>query len=342
MWELGRQAAQSATVSAAFDAGIDGLLDRLAASDDAEAAAFLDAFEAFLFDYGARAQNEYDLISVSWEVRPEIALSAIDLMRRSDPAQAPATRHAASVAERDRSAAEIRAAIEGDAEASGTFEAALQSSRVFLSGRERAKTNVVVIINEMRVALREYGRRLVEQGVVDEIEQLFMVTDRELDQLRFDHDAFRATISQRWAQYRSLFDREPVFIVNGRVPSLDEMTPRSTGGYEQVGSGAVLSGAAGSGGSATGRARVILDAADPMALEPGDVLVAPQTDPSWVPLFVAASAVVVDVGALGSHAMIVSRELGIPCVASVEDATKRIPDGATVTVDGNTGTVTVH
>jgi pyruvate,water dikinase len=45
---------------------------------------------------------------------------------------------------------------------------------------------------------------------------------------------------------------------------------------------------------------------------------------------------------MGSHAMIVSRELGIPCVASVADATRIIPDGATITVDGNAGTVTVH
>jgi pyruvate,water dikinase len=72
------------------------------------------------------------------------------------------------------------------------------------------------------------------------------------------------------------------------------------------------------------------------------VLVAPQTDPSWVPLFVPAAAVVVNVGAMGSHAMIVSRELGIPCVASVADATDTIPDGAIVTVDGNAGTVTIH
>ena len=342
MWALGRQAAERDAVRAAFDQGVEGLLARLAASDDVDAAAWLGAFESFLHAHGARAQNEYDLISRSWEVRPEIALSAIDLMRRSDESQSPAARNATSVAERDRSAAEIRELIADDAEAAGTFEAALQSSKVFLSGRERAKTNVVIVINEMRVALREYGRRLVERGVIDEVEQVFMVTDRELDQLRFEEASFSETIRDRWARSRVLFERRPGFIVNGRVPSLDEMTLRADEDADQVGSGTVLSGAAGSGGSATGRARVVLDAADPTALEPGDVLVAPQTDPSWVPLFVAASAVVVDVGALGSHAMIVSRELGIPCVASVEDATKRIPDGATVTVDGNTGTVTVH
>ena len=94
-------------------------------------------------------------------------------------------------------------------------------------------------------------------------------------------------------------------------------------------------------GVATGRARVILDAADPSALDPGDVLVAPFTDPAWTPLFVPAAAVVVDVGAQLSHAVIVSRELGIPCAVSVKDATRRIPDGALVRVDGDAGTVTL-
>ena len=342
MWDLGRQAAASPSVTKAFDAGVEGVRDRLAADGGADATAFLAAFDDFLFQHGARAQNEYDLISQSWEVRPEIALAAIDLMRRSDADKSPTVRNAAAVAERNRIADEVRAALAADAESLGTFEAALGSAKVFLGGRERAKTNVVTIINEMRVALREFGRRLVERGVIDEVEQLFMVTGTELDPLRHHPETMSGTIRARWAQYRTLFDREPVFIVNGRVPSLSEMRPRHAGGVEQVGSGTVLKGAAGSGGTATGRARVVLDAADPVGLEPGDVLIAPQTDPSWVPLFVPAAAVVVNVGAIGSHAMIVSRELGIPCVASVADATLLIPDGAMVTVDGAAGTVTVH
>jgi pyruvate,water dikinase len=341
MWQLGRLAAASPAVSAAFGAGPDEVLSRLRASDAAEAAEFLRRFDEFLFDFGARAQNEYDLISVSWEVRPRIALAAIDLMRRSDEAQAPVNRYTAAVAERDRIAADIRAKVAGDPETAGLFEAALGSAQHFLSGRERAKTNVVMLINEMRVALREFGRRLVDRGVIDEAEQVFMVTDAELDQLRHHPDAIAPTIAQRWQQYRSLFDFEPVFVVNGTAPSLSAMTRRSHKSSGVAEAGTVLTGAAGSGGTATGRARVILDAADPEGLEPGDILVAPQTDPSWVPLFVPAAGVVVNVGAMGSHAMIVSRELGVPCVASVAGATDIIPNGATITIDGCAGTVTI-
>ena len=94
-------------------------------------------------------------------------------------------------------------------------------------------------------------------------------------------------------------------------------------------------------GVVEGTARVVLDSNDPSALQPGDVLVAPITDPSWTPLFVPAAAVVVDVGAALSHAIIVSRELGIPCVVSAIGATRNIPDGARVRVDGNSGVVTI-
>ena len=100
-------------------------------------------------------------------------------------------------------------------------------------------------------------------------------------------------------------------------------------------------GVAGSPGRFTGRARIVTDPTEPGDLGPGDVLVAPLTDPAWTPLFMAVGGVVVDVGGQISHAIIVSRELGLPCVVSATGATERIPDGALVEVDADAGTVTV-
>lgn len=342
MWSLGRTVRDSVELTAAFDDGPDTVIAALEASGGEDARRFLAEFRQFLHEYGSRGQNEYDLRAPSWEVEPRIALAAVDLLRRSDESLAPSVRNAASVEERDRVVAELREKLAGDTETAGLFEAALRSAQLFLAGRERAKTNVVRIINEARMALYEYGRRLVDRGVIEEPERVFMVTDDELDALRADPESFSDLIAERWDQYQGLFDYEPVFVVNGRVPGLDEMTRRDSKRVAVASPGTVLTGAAGSGGAARGRARVLLDAADPHRLEPGDVLVAPQTDPSWVPLMVAASGVVVNVGAQGSHAMIVSRELGVPCVVSVADATAIIPDGAIVTVDGTAGTVTIE
>ena len=72
------------------------------------------------------------------------------------------------------------------------------------------------------------------------------------------------------------------------------------------------------------------------------MIVAAATDASWGPLFLAAGAVVVEIGSPISHAAIIARELGIPAAVSVADATRRIRDGDIITVDGNTGTVVVH
>jgi pyruvate,water dikinase len=231
--------------------------------------------------------------------------------------------------------------VEGDPDTHGQLAAALAAAPVFRAGRERTKTNIIRLVNEMRVGSHVLGRRMVERGYFDRPTSGSMLSDQELDDFLARPEDWVDTIRQREAQYRLLFDLEPPFVFAGEVPPLRTWPTRDTAATPVL-AGARLEGIPGCPGTATGRARVVLDPADPGALEPGDILVAPMTDPAWTPLFVPAAAVVVDVGAQLSHAVIVSRELGIPCVVSVTDGTRRIPDGATVSVDGTAGTVTVH
>jgi pyruvate,water dikinase len=106
--------------------------------------------------------------------------------------------------------------------------------------------------------------------------------------------------------------------------------------------GDVLSGGPGAAGVVRGTARIVHDPDNaPDDLGNDDILVAPTSDPSWVPLFLTVRGVIVEVGAVGSHAAIVCREIGVPCAVSVVDATNRIPEGALVEIDGSTGSVTV-
>ncbi len=133
----------------------------------------------------------------------------------------------------------------------------------------------------------------------------------------------------------------PPFVFSGDLPPVGTWERRGGPVVDPVAAGAVLTGIPGGPGVARGRARVVTDPAQPGELGPGDVLVAPITDPSWTPLFVPVEAVVVDVGGQMSHAVIVARELGLPCVVSVTGATTSIPDGAPVEVDGAAGTVKV-
>ena len=105
--------------------------------------------------------------------------------------------------------------------------------------------------------------------------------------------------------------------------------------------GAVLPGIGASTGQVTATARVLAGPADFGRLQPGDVLVASITTPAWTSLFAMAAAVVTDIGGPLSHSSIVAREYGIPAVLGTNVATRRIPDGARVRVDGDTGTVTL-
>ena len=299
------------------------------------------AFADFLYEYGSRGPNEWESRSPSWETRPALALAAIDRMRVSPDSANPAGHHAERAAERATASAELLAIVEGDAATHGQLAAAIACSKAWLPARERTKTNNIRVIHEMRMAMREIGRRMVAAGVFDEIEDFGFVTMDEMPGFLADPMPMADLVRERRAEYMRLEQLEPPFVFVGRTDGPDTWERRDAVSANMLTTGDVLAGMPGCPGHAEGIARVVLDSNDPFALEPGDILIAPITDPSWTPLFVPAAGVVVDVGAPLSHAIIVSRELGIPCVISATGATRRIPNGARVRVDGSTGVVTI-
>jgi phosphohistidine swiveling domain-containing protein len=342
MWDLSRTVRATPALRAHFDSGIDGLNDRLRADESHEATRFCTELDHFLAEFGSRGPNEWDLHSHTWETRPDLVLAAVDRMRYSDDDAAPHLQHAAAEAERLRLGDEIAAMVASDADTLAQFCAALASATTFLAGRERSKTNIIRVIQEVRMAVWELGRRAVTRGELDEPRDVCLLFSDELRALvRGALPGVGELVSERKVHLRWLESIEPPFLFDTPPPPNTAWPSRGERHVPVAVAGEQLVGLPGCPGVAQGRARVILDPADPSALEPGDVLVAPMTDPAWTPLFVPAAAVVVDVGAPLSHAIIVSRELGIPCVVSVNQATQRIPDGALVEVDGTTGVVTV-
>jgi pyruvate,water dikinase len=99
-----------------------------------------------------------------------------------------------------------------------------------------------------------------------------------------------------------------------------------------------LVGTAASAGTVTGHARVVLDPTG-AHLQPGEILVAPSTDPGWTPLFLTAGGLVMEMGGANSHGAVVAREYGIPAVVGVANATSLITTGQQLTVDGSRGLI---
>jgi len=342
LWELSRHVSSTPVLADAFDQGVDGLLDRLRASDDPTAETFLARWSAFIDRWGSVGPNVWEFRSPTYRTNPEIPLRMLDRARRAPDSSSPANRSTMLIGEREAAIAEMAGRLAGNPEAKAQFMAAARSAGKYLSARERSKMYCTRLFEEARAPLRELGQRLVKLAVLPRWEHLLLVTDEEADAFIANPASHAALIAERATLLEVLMNKEPPFVFEGDPPELSAYKDRGIGKVEIADAGTLLSGIGVSSGRYTGRARVITSLTVESDLEPGEVIVAVTTDASWGPLFLAAGAVVVETGSVISHAAIVSRELGIPAAVSVAGATRRIRDGTVITVDGNAGTVTVH
>jgi len=341
MWDLSRLANRSPDVTAAFDRGTTGILDRLADSGTPDAKAFLLGFGDFLDTFGSRCASEWDLGVLAWESDPAVPLMAIDKMRAMPDSQSPALRHAALATDRETAGAQMLAMLEADPATRAQLQAGLRAAALWLPARERTKTTVILQLHEAREALQELGRRMVTTGHFDHFSDFVLLKFDELEPFIADPASLADEVRRRRRWHNALAELDPPFNCVGLPPPSSTWRRKVVEDLPPVDAGETINGIGACPGTATGTARVILEPSDGHRLEPGDVMIAPGTDPAWTPLFVSLAAVVVDVGAPLSHAAIVSRELGVPCVVSATHASRRIPDGALVSVDGRTGVVTI-
>jgi len=341
LWKVAQLVRAEPTLMAAFDEGVEGVAARLTGLPAAEPV--LAAFARFIAAHGHRGPNDWELSARTWENTPDLAWAAVDRMRLSDHDLAPSTRLGSNDADRDAAVARVLPHLKGLDKSN--FRKAVVAAPWWARGREATRDLAIRAHNPTRRAFFELARRAAERGGVADLRDVAMLNPfTELPEYLRRPEAFVDVIRER-AALRDRFARvtPPFFITSqAEVPSIEELEAvQAAAPVEAAATGAVLHGSPGSPGVARGRARVVLDPAEPDDLEPGEVLIAPLTDPAWTPLFLPAAAVVVNVGALMSHAVIVSRELGIPCVVAVEGATQRITTGTMVEVDGVKGTVTI-
>jgi rifampicin phosphotransferase len=342
MWDMSRLVKNSPALTAAFDAGVDGLIERLDAGD-ADSAAFLAHWNTLLDEHGHRAPNEWDTRPDSWTTRPTIPLSLIDRLRHQSDDRSPHVAKAAAAIERERLAADLLSVVAGDAETHGTLTVALQAAANWFAWREQGKYACIRLIHEVKLSMYELGDRMVAAGVIADKRHIFNLLDDELDDFLADPTKYAGIIAEREVGFRALHEVDPPYIVgNGRGDEpIDTWPRRNAADVPKAKVGDVLQGGPGAPGVITGRARIVLDPMEAPDMELTDIMVAPTTDPAWAPLFLSVGGIVVNVGAVGSHAAIVSRELGVPCAVSVVQATARIPEGALISIDGSTGTVTI-
>jgi pyruvate,water dikinase len=326
-YELGRQAVMGVGGIESADAG--KAVASLAALEGEE---FEAAFEQVLEQYGFRGVNEWEIAAPSWEIRPDVLRRAVDAVRAGSAPRDPDSMRRAALARFDE---------ENVREKFPELDLWLERCKVWMGIRERTKATCVLTINEMRLDALEIGRRLVDDGKLESADQIYFLT---FDEFRAAARGGEVDLGRVRARQEAKADllrhQEPLFAIAGQVPPVEEW-PLKLQDTTDDAAPDIVSGAAGSPGRGIGRARVVLDPYLDDPIEPGEVLVAPITDPGWMHLFVGAVAVVADMGGELSHTMIVSRDLGIPAVVGAVGATFVIKTGDLIEVDGSQGVVRI-
>jgi rifampicin phosphotransferase len=287
----------------------------------------------FLRLYGHRGVAEIDLGLPRWSEDPTYIMGVLaNYLRLEDPRSAPDVQFGRATREADEMVAELTRRASRMGRLRGTLVGFLLGRARELSGlRETPKFCIVLLMARVRDLLWPVGEELAGAGRLRIAADIFFITVPEAWAALAGED-LRAIVSER----RTLYERE-----TGRrhVPRLllSDGTEPAVETHDATAEGDLL-GTPASGGVVTGKARVILDPAGAQ-LEPGEILVAPSTDPGWTPLFLTAGGLVMEMGGPMSHGAIVAREYGIPAVVGVPDATNRIETGQRITIDGSAGEV---
>lgn len=304
------------------------------------ARAFVEHLDDFLAVHGHRAIKEFELYSARWAENPAPMLGMIRnyLLVESEPAR-PAEKAAHARREVEAEvwrALEVRPLERRLRLRWRMVQLAARRARYYLKLRENSRFYHIMALGAVRRKILGIEAELRGQGRLKCKDDVFFLRSGEVAALRAGRLGW-LDVEDRLRERRMEHVR------------LAKMTPPRTigieAGPEPAGEEAVaadrLHGQSASPGRYQGVARVILDPAVDATLQPGEVLVAPYTDPAWTPLFLTAGAAVVEVGSYLSHAGTVAREFGMPCVVDVADCTRRIQTGMRVDVDGGRGVVRI-
>jgi pyruvate,water dikinase len=302
---------------------------RLWEGDLPESSPFKKEFREFIKEYGHRAVYELDIINPRWEEDPSYLMDIIkSTMATAHPDQWKARQkekfnrawrevtEKAPPAELEEIRKGIREAQEGAAV------------------REMTKSVLVMALQTYRLMALELGRRFSQRGIIEEPGDIFYCSWSDLVSMLngdWDGTGLRTLVVARKVSQREKEAIAPPDVILGEEPVFAEPVALSSGDCMQ--------GVAAATGKASGVARLIKHPGEGNRLQPGDVLVAPSTDPGWTPLFLKACAVVMETGGYLSHGSIVAREFGVPAVVNIPGVMKVIKEGQKVVVDGDEGKV---
>jgi len=339
--ELAEQIRGSAELSALFEQHNDG--DFFGALEDSQPGRkFLDDYRAFVRAHGHRGSEDRDFGYPRRLEDPTLDLRTFRLMLMQDNPASPHEVEKELTAQREAAFDDIMRNVR-DSGLMGTLKA--EAIRIVYNWVHR----FTIIRDDERWAYersslcaklycREIGRRAAERGILEDAEDFLMFTKDELFELldgTVGITRTRAKAAARRRDYNRALERThelPLYLRDGREVTVGTVAADSEA--------ASLSGIGWTSGTVTATARVVNRLNEIDRIKQGEILICQATDPGWTPVFMVLSGIVIETGGVLAHAVCLSREYGLPAV-QLPNARKRIPDGATITINGATGEITI-
>jgi phosphohistidine swiveling domain-containing protein len=287
---------------------------------------------SFLRAYGHRGVAEIDLGLPRWSEDPTHILGVLaNYVRLDNPELAPDVQFRRVAQEAQMMVSELSRRATRRGRIRGVLVGfCLRRVRALAGLREVPKFYLVSMLAQARALLLSIGEELVGSGLLERAEDIFFVTLPEA-RAALTGANLRSTVHERCISYERELNRRHVpriLLSDGTEPVAEAAKAADD----------TLRGVAASAGLVNAKARVALNPTGAY-LEPGEILVAPSTDPGWTPLFLTAGGLVMEMGGAMSHCAVVAREYGIPAVVGVPNATERIITGQQITVDVSAGTI---
>ncbi len=292
---------------------------------------FKQAFSDFLEQHGHRGVYEMDLSRPCWRQQPSYLFDCIKANLNSPSHKASTTPHEQRA---DEAWQEIRAHVPRYKHRQ--IKKQLAAAITGAEAKEISKSTYASLMEPIRCILHEIGKRLVAKGIIESKNDLFHCARSEIESV-LENEWSGKGLKELVTERKALKEKQealpaPDVIVGDTPHQATAPAMNKRDGLTGIGAAA---------GIASGTARLIKTPDEGNRLQAGDVLVAPSTDPAWTPLFLNASAIVMETGGYLSHGSIVAREYGIPAVINVAGVFIALNDGQTVKVDGNQGNIEI-
>lgn len=333
LWDVSRIVREDATLASALAQG-----DVVPVS--AAGRAFRDRFEALREAFGDTGEGFVE-DQPTWGEDDAIPLAAIRAYAGQPDGNGPLDSARRQRERREALEAELRSVAAGDAQVTELLRLLPIAQELMPNLEDHNYYTDQRLSAASRARWLAIGAHLAGRGLAERHDDVFYYQRDELiDVLEGRSNVPSQVLSERrdsLALWRSV---PPPPVLGAPIADGDAGLPSDV--VARASTLRVVRGVGTSPGSYRGRARVIDALAEAETLQPGDILVTRATTPAWTPFFGVVSALVINVGGLLSHASVVAREFGLPAVVGTRDGTVRIPDGATITVDGTNGLVLIE